>query len=147
MKRIAMAVGCILSLSAVSYGAQPVFDSRRDSSYVISHSSIAVSSVTVTPGGEPESLKFAATSGYRDVRITLFPTAAQLGAGASVFYKLDGSTAGIYDSGYIIRPSSAAGLGTPSHEFTIESSGIIYLRVPNGSEPIAAQSIEKKLPQ
>ena len=157
---VALAVAAAAVTKALA--SEPVFIGARDSNYVISHSTVNVSSNTpvTVAGGTYGGLRISAVTGYRKVKIQFLPTALQ--DGVSVFYTLNGSTANIYTIGYVVRISTlangfspGAGLGasglagpgpTTENEVTVESSGQINFMLANGIAPVAARYMTIRLP-
>ena len=127
MKKLAFALLAVLAIVAPHWAnaAQPTFGTGAKSTYGEIHST----SVAISSGGV---WTLPASSGYRLVRIQL--NATTLMDGVTVAFKLNGSTANITSTGYVVRLSTVVNgitISTPGsrgllNTFEFETNGPIY---------------------
>ena len=162
MNKIILSLLAVLALTVGKVMAgQPTFIGARDSAYVVSQSSVSISSNATTLTGlgatALQGARISAVSGYRKVKIQMIPTALQ--DGVSVFYTLNGSTANIYSIGYQVRistlvmgvsPAQTGGVSlgreATHNEIEIESNSQLNFVTSPGVGPILGRKIELRLP-
>lgn len=137
--------------------AQPTFIAGRDSAYVVTNSSVAVSSAPTTYRLGGLGLRLPAVAGYRKVKIVFIPNSLQ--DGTSIFWNTGASTANIYSQGYRIRISTVARGVVPNvtpgvtleaestdNEIEIESNSQINVMTAQNVTPVNARTVEYRIP-
>lgn len=167
MKKLILFVFGLLILGASkAIAATPTFGTNSNSAYVISQSTIIVSSqsvVTSTYTGAFGGLRLGAVNGYRSVTLQFTPTSLQ--GGTSLFFMLNVATftasdkSAIYNSGYMmvlstqpygVNVGGGNGLNTGSNypnEITFETNGTIFGMTAVGVAPVTGRQIQKRIPQ
>jgi len=119
-----------LTVGQISYAG-----SYPNSEYAITHATVAVTSTTASAFTIPSA------SGYRKVWFQFEPTFAQMAAGTSVFFSLNGSTTGIYSSGYVLRFSTNSTSIQPQvYEASFETNAPVKALVAPGQTNVIGRS-------
>lgn len=142
-KKLLIAFSMLIGLGVSKLtAAEPIFEvTAAESSYYITHSSVSISSVPATSDG------VLSDPGYSKVTFQLLPTQAQMQAGTSVFFSLNGSTVNILRDGYMVAfssPSVASTAHRPIYEVTFETNQRIRTGVAPGSTNVEGRYMRKR---